>query len=337
MKKWTVIRSHRDSDGNRSLSSNNSSFSSEGTGTPFYSSLDSSSISDTDHRAERVRYRPVGGACVRLSVHPRERAKITDYYRQILNWVKPELPLVHVDSTYTHKLYFGRAPTTAVTSQYPSLAIVVFIKEPGLFASKRLNSINKHFNCAPWCLHHSDSLNQSGLRTSDENKLDYFCLSSDLPLCAFRVVHCGKERVRFTRFVSKENWDDMLELYKLIIGHQPVLQRPHFYLFAVSSFPHYDLQFALKLHDSQAPPLKRSDSVTIEFNITGGIGSLVPLLPHVCTQQSDNNRWQTIDHDGNRLQFNVINRSRSRSIGSLTSPSSLQSVLTSSPSGGFFV
>ena len=175
----------------------------------------------------------------------------------------------------------------------------------------RLSRANRTFSNPPWHYHHSDSVLQGRIRVYAENAQDYYSTDPSLPLCAARQVHSGPEHVRVVRFVSYENWRDTLDLYRLIINSEPDITKPDFYLYTMCQYPTYDVQFALK-RLPKSVSVATSERTTLQFRVSD-IGQLVPLLPNMCTQTGDVNRWQTTDLDGNPVVLHVCDNSHDNS------------------------
>ncbi|PKU35212.1 protein hypothetical protein [Limosa lapponica baueri] len=123
-------------------------------------------------------------------------------------------------------------------------------------------------------------------------------LKQETPLWAIRPVHYGKEIIRFTIYCRSENFVDILKLYELILKRPVCQKKVDFCVFPVYSNMEIDIQFSLKkLPKGQVPT--PTESAVLEFRVKD-VGQLVPLLPNPCSPISEG-RWQTEDHDGNRI------------------------------------
>ena len=182
----------------------------------------------------------------------------------------------------------------------PSLAIVLFLQEVSTTGNKSAAQIRSMFNNKPWKLHHRDYVSKANITASPENAPDYFYITEDLPLCAVRQVHMGKQHLRFVRFVSQTSWQDMVDFYELISGCKPEVVRSDFCLFTTDSLTSYNVQLALKRLPRGVLP-RDTKSAALVFAVQH-IGNLVPLLPSMCKAISKT-RWQTIDCDGNVIYF----------------------------------
>ena len=128
------------------------------------------------------------------------------------------------------------------------------------------------------------------------------------PIWGVRKLHYGKQIMRFNLFVSCENWEDQIKLYRLLLRQNEEKVRDDFCYFSIFSKGATALQFSLKKlpKDIKPQPLR---STVLQFQVKN-VGQLVPLLPHSCDPISDL-RWRTRDHDSNLILLQ-IHRSTTR-------------------------
>uniref|UniRef100_K7F6D8 Family with sequence similarity 124 member A n=2 Tax=Pelodiscus sinensis TaxID=13735 RepID=K7F6D8_PELSI len=160
---------------------------------------------------------------------------------------------------------------------------------------------------------------------------DFFILAPGTPLWAIRPVHYGREIIRFAIYCRNENFVDIMKLYQIILKRPVCQKKADFCVFPVYSNMDIDIQFSLKrLPEGQIPT--PTESAVLEFRVED-IGQLVPLLPNPCSPISEG-RWQTEDHDGNKilLQQARIWYRKSAKQNKLHFPSSRDSHFTPSPS-----
>ncbi|XP_041477690.1 uncharacterized protein LOC121425633 [Lytechinus variegatus] len=182
-------------------------------------------------------------------------------------------------------------------TKIPALAIVVFIQEE--LGADRLEDAQGFLRKEPWALHHRSELGPSAVPYPTNNQ-DYYAHANNMPLWAVRQVHCGSDRLRFQLFVSDEHWFNSIQLYATILGHGVQYQKEDFCFFNIYSDPtrNLEIQLSLKRLPSGYTPQPMED-VILQFKIAD-MGSLVPLLPNVCSPISEK-RWQTTDFDGNKI------------------------------------
>lgn len=216
-------------------------------------------------------------------------------YQPIINAIDPDLNVLKiVDKSESVDNDFTSLP--AVSAQIPSMAIMVFLQEEGMVGFERIQTMKRYFEKPPWKFHHSEQVHRGTINPYPYNSQDFYYTSEDLPLWAVRQVHTGKEFFRTVLFVSENNWQSMMQFYKLIIGREPDVKRDDFCLFTISSFHEFDIQLALKKLQEDTKP-RTLDSVRLHFIVTD-IGNIVSYLPNVCRPLSDT-RWETTDNDGN--------------------------------------
>ncbi|XP_052784713.1 protein FAM124A-like [Mya arenaria] len=285
------------------LSCSNSSYSST-------SSCDGSSISSISSRSES------GSESISLSEHSdidslspcdqhkmsiqfvtdsTEISSLEEVYQPIVNWIDPDLHILKI----TDK---SECVDNEITSfdrtgaRLPSVAMMVFLQEDGMVGFERIQSVKRYFEKSPWKFHHSEQVNKGAINPYPYNSRDFYYTAEELPLCAVRQVHTGKEFFRTVLFVSESNWTQMMQFYKLILGCEPDMKRDDFCLFTVSSYPNFDIQLALKKLQGDTKP-RPLECVRLQFRV-GDISNIMSLLPNVCRPLSDT-RWQTTDNDGN--------------------------------------
>lgn len=217
----------------------------------------------------------------------------------LLAWVHPGLPLFRVSERRAPRRR-RKAPRAA----QPALAVVLFLREAG--GQEPILRAHRALQRPPWRHHHAERA-PGGLRPYLPCSQDFFSLGPGTPLWAVRPVHYGREAVRFTVYCRHDSYADALGLYGLILGRRPSQRKADFCVFPVFSGPAADVQFSLKrLPCGQAPA--PADSCVLEFRV-GDLGELVPRLPRPCSPISAG-RWQTEDHDGNRILLQVPGRGR---------------------------
>ncbi|KAI5930330.1 Protein FAM124A [Manis javanica] len=208
----------------------------------------------------------------------------------LLAWVHPGLPLFRVSERRAPRRR-RKAPRAA----QPALAVVLFLREAG--GQEPILRAHRALQRPPWRHHHAERA-PGGLRPYLPCSQDFFSLGPGTPLWAVRPVHYSREAVRFTVYCRHDSYADALGLYGLILGRRPSQRKADFCVFPVFSGPAADVQFSLKrLPCGQAPA--PADSCVLEFRV-GDLGELVPRLPRPCSPISAG-RWQTEDHDGNRI------------------------------------
>ncbi|KAL3848432.1 hypothetical protein ACJMK2_019290 [Sinanodonta woodiana] len=262
---------------------------------------------------------------VQLLAESHEMYPLMDLYQPIINWIDRDLRLLRI----SERRSFESSQTALHKSKYymPSTAIVIFLHEDEVVCNSRIVKAKCHFEHLPWKYHHSEHVSNGSINPYPYNSQDYFYTSEEYPLWAVRQVHYGKEHLRIVLFTSEENWDDMVQFYKLILGLDPDVSKQDFFMFTIHSHIHYDIQFTLKKiqGDTKIRPV---DCVKLQFRVTG-VGHLVPLFPNVCKPVS-NSKWETTDHDGNSIVLDVAMTSGEQSrAGSVRSRMSRQFSLTS--------
>ncbi|KAJ8368395.1 hypothetical protein SKAU_G00084230 [Synaphobranchus kaupii] len=123
-----------------------------------------------------------------------------------------------------------------------------------------------------------------------------------MPLWGVRPVHCGGETLRVTLYSAYHNFEDAVRLYEVVLRRRAEEQKAGFCWFTLHAESGLSLQLALKQLSPEVAA-EPCDSAVLQFRASE-IGQLVPLLPNPCTPISAT-RWQTEDHDGNKILFQV--------------------------------
>lgn len=240
-----------------------------------------------------------------VSVHiitdPGESKTLQQAIDKLLAWIHPDLQLFRVSERRVPRK--RRKPLKAGVSQ-PALAVILFLQEE--YGEEPILQLHETFQRPPWHYHHTELMHGKFLPYMPCSQ-DFYTLAPETPLWAIRPVHYGKEMIRFTIYCRNENFVDILKLYELILKRPMCQKKADFCVFPVYSNMEIDIQFSLKkLPKGQVPV--RTESAVLEFRVRD-VGQLVPLLPNPCSPISEG-RWQTEDHDGNRilLQVNSVDR-----------------------------
>ncbi|KFW92089.1 Protein FAM124A, partial [Phalacrocorax carbo] len=235
-----------------------------------------------------------------VSVHiitdPGESKTLQQAIDKLLAWIHPDLQLFQVSERRVPKKH--RRPGKAGVSQ-PALAVILFLQEE--YGEEPILQLHETFQRPPWHYHHTERVHGKFLPYMPCSQ-DFYTLAPETPLWAIRPVHYGKEIIRFTIYCRSENFVDILKLYELILKRPVCQKKADFCVFPVYSNMEIDIQFSLKkLPKGQAPT--PTESAVLEFRVKD-VGQLVPLLPNPCSPISEG-RWQTEDHDGNRILLQV--------------------------------
>ncbi|KAK1342154.1 hypothetical protein QTO34_016911 [Cnephaeus nilssonii] len=177
----------------------------------------------------------------------------------------------------------------------PALAVVLFLQEGD--GDEPVLQLHRALQRPPWRHHHTERV-PGRLLPYLPCSQDFFTLAPGTPLWAIRPVHYGREIVRFTIYCRHDNYADILKFYELILRRSPSQRKVDFCIFPVFSSLDVDIQFSLKRLPCGQNPVP-TDSSVLEFRVKD-IGELVPLLPNPCSPISEG-RWQTEDHDGNKV------------------------------------
>ncbi|KAI1241888.1 hypothetical protein IHE44_0005392 [Lamprotornis superbus] len=231
-----------------------------------------------------------------VSVHiitdPGESKTLQQAIDKLLAWIHPDLQLFRVSERRVPRK--RRKPAKAGVSQ-PALAVILFLQEE--YGEEPILQLHETFQRPPWHYHHTELMHGKFLPYMPCSQ-DFYTLAPETPLWAIRPVHYGKEMIRFTIYCRSENFVDILKLYELILKRPMCQKKADFCVFPVYSNMEIDIQFSLKkLPKGQVPV--RTESAVLEFRVKD-VGQLVPLLPNPCSPISEG-RWQTEDHDGNRI------------------------------------
>lgn len=99
-----------------------------------------------------------------------------------------------------------------------------------------------------------------------------------------------------------DSYADILQVLRADPPAEPSPERADFCIFPIFSNLDVDIQFSLKRLPCDQTPVP-TDS--LRAGVPGeDIGELVPLLPNPCSPISEG-RWQTEDHDGNKILLQV--------------------------------
>ncbi|NXG46780.1 F124A protein, partial [Psilopogon haemacephalus] len=235
-----------------------------------------------------------------VSVHiiadPGESKTLQQAIDQLLAWIHPDLQLFRVSERRVPKKH--KKPGKAGVSQ-PALAIILFLQEE--YGEEPILQLHETFQRPPWHYHHTERVHGKFLPYMPCSQ-DFYTLAPETPLWAIRPVHYGKEIIRFTIYCRGENFADILKLYELILKRPVCQKKADFCVFPVYSNMEIDIQFSLKKLPKGQVPMP-TESAVLEFRVKD-VGQLVPLLPNPCSPISEG-RWQTEDHDGNRILLQV--------------------------------
>ncbi|GAB0180180.1 protein FAM124A [Grus japonensis] len=235
-----------------------------------------------------------------VSVHiitdPGESKTLQQAIDKLLAWIHPDLQLFRVSERRVPKK--RRKPGKAGVSQ-PALAIILFLQEE--YGEEPILQLHETFQRPPWHYHHTERVHGKFLPYMPCSQ-DFYTLAPETPLWAIRPVHYGKEIIRFTIYCRSENFVDILKLYELILKRPICQKKADFCVFPVYSNMEIDIQFSLKKLPKGQVPMP-TESAVLEFRVKD-VGQLVPLLPNPCSPISEG-RWQTEDHDGNRILLQV--------------------------------
>ncbi|XP_035179325.1 protein FAM124A-like isoform X3 [Oxyura jamaicensis] len=231
-----------------------------------------------------------------VSVHiitdPGESKTLQQAIDKLLAWIHPDLQLFRVSERRVSKK--RRKPGKAGVPQ-PALAVILFLQEE--YGEEPILQLHETFQRPPWHYHHTERVHGKFLPYMPCSQ-DFYTLAAETPLWAIRPVHYGKEIIRFTIYCRNENYTDILKLYELILKRPVCQKKADFCVFPVYSNMEIDIQFSLKKLPKGQMPVP-TESAVLEFRVKD-VGQLIPLLPNPCSPISEG-RWQTEDHDGNRI------------------------------------
>ncbi|XP_063088763.1 protein FAM124A isoform X2 [Cavia porcellus] len=229
-----------------------------------------------------------------VSIHiiadPGQAQPLQEAIDKVLAWIHPELPLFRVSERRV-----GRRRKKTPRGAQPALAVVLFLQEE--YGEEQILQLHRTLQRPPWRHHHTERVNGRFLPYLPFSQ-DFFTLAPGTPLWAIRPVHYGKEIVRFTIYCRHNSYADSLRFYELILRRSPSQKKVDFCIFPIFSNLDVDIQFSLKRLPCDQSPVP-TDSSVLEFRVKD-IGELVPLLPNPCSPISEG-RWQTEDHDGNKI------------------------------------
>ncbi|XP_054302923.2 protein FAM124A isoform X2 [Pongo pygmaeus] len=229
-----------------------------------------------------------------VSIHiiadPGESQPLQEAIDNVLAWIHPDLPLFRVSERRACRR--RRKPPKGAQ---PALAVVLFLQEE--YGEEQILQLHRTLQQPPWRHHHTEQVHGRFLPYLPCSQ-DFFTLAPGTPLWAIRPVHYGKEIVRFTVYCRHDNYADSLRFYQLILRRSPSQKKADFCIFPIFSNLDVDIQFSLKRLPCDQCPVP-TDSSVLEFRVRD-IGELVPLLPNPCSPISEG-RWQTEDHDGNKI------------------------------------
>ncbi|XP_064126247.1 protein FAM124A [Loxodonta africana] len=229
-----------------------------------------------------------------VSIHiiadPGESQHLQEAIDKVLAWIHPDLQLFRV----SERRAWRRRKKAAEAAQ-PALAVVLFLQEE--YGQEQILQLHRTLQRPPWHFHHAERV-PGRLLPYLPCSQDFFTLAPGTPLWAIRPVHYGKEIVRFTVYCRHENYADTLKFYELILQRSPSQRKTDFCIFPIFSNLDVDIQFSLKRLPREQTPVP-TDSSVLEFRVKD-LGQLVPLLPNPCSPISEG-RWQTEDHDGNKI------------------------------------
>ncbi|XP_040847392.1 protein FAM124A [Ochotona curzoniae] len=233
-----------------------------------------------------------------VSIHiiadPGESQPLQEAIDKVLVWIHPDLPLFRVSERRARRR--RRKPPKGAQ---PALAVVLFLQEE--YGEEQILQLHRTLQRPPWRHHHTERVNGRFLPYLPCSQ-DFFTLAPGTPLWAIRPVHYGKEIVRFTIYCRHDSYADSLRFYELILRRSPSQRKTDFCIFPIFSNLDVDIQFSLKRLPCDQSPIP-TDSSLLEFRVKD-MGELVPLLPNPCSPISEG-RWQTEDHDGNKILLQV--------------------------------
>ncbi|XP_058404096.1 protein FAM124A [Diceros bicornis minor] len=229
-----------------------------------------------------------------VSIHiiadPGESQPLQEAIDKVLAWIHPDLQLFRVSERRASRR--RRKPPKVAQ---PALAVVLFLQEE--YGEEQILQLHRTLQRPPWRHHHTERVPGRFLPYLPCSQ-DFFTLAPGTPLWAIRPVHYGREIVRFTIYCRHDNYADILKFYELILRRSPSQRKTDFCIFPIFSNLDVDIQFSLKRLPCDQTPVP-TDSSVLEFRVKD-IGQLVPLLPNPCSPISEG-RWQTEDHDGNKI------------------------------------
>ncbi|XP_053561533.1 protein FAM124A [Bombina bombina] len=237
-----------------------------------------------------------------VSIHiiadPGESRTLQDAIDKLLAWIHPDLQLFRVSERRVSK---KRKIPKGLTSQ-PAVAVILFLQEE--YGEEQILHLHECFRKPPWQFHHTERVHGRFLPYMPCNQ-DFFTLAHGTPLWAIRQVHYGKEIIRFTIYCSYENFVDIMKMYEIILKKSVWKKKADFCVFPIYSNMDVDIEFSLKRLLKGQTPVPMESSL-LEFRVKD-FGQLIPLLPNQCSPISEG-RWQTEDHDGNKILLQQVHR-----------------------------
>ncbi|XP_064032358.1 protein FAM124A isoform X2 [Pogoniulus pusillus] len=231
-----------------------------------------------------------------VSVHiitdPGESKTLQQAIDQLLAWIHPDLQLFRVSERRVPKK--RKKPGKAGAAQ-PALAIILFLQEE--YGEEPILQLHQTFQRPPWRYHHTERVHGKFLPYMPCSQ-DFYSLAPETPLWAIRPVHYGREIVRFTVYCRGESFAQSVKLYELLLKRPVCQEKADFCVFPVYSNVDIDIQFSLKRLPQGHVPVP-TEAAVLEFRVKD-VRQLAPLLPNPCSPISEG-RWQTEDHDGNRI------------------------------------
>nr|XP_045011407.1 protein FAM124A isoform X1 [Jaculus jaculus] len=231
-----------------------------------------------------------------VSIHiiadPGESRPLQEAIDEVLAWIHPDLPLFRVSERRAGGRRRRKGPRGGAQ---PALAVVLFLQEDE--GQGQILQLHRALQRPPWRHHHTERVHGRFVPYLPCSQ-DFFTLAPGTPLWAIRPVHYGREIVRFTIYCRHDSYADSLRFYELILRRSPSQKKADFCIFPIFSNLDVDIQFSLKRLPGDQSPVP-TDSSVLEFRVKD-IGELVPLLPNPCSPISEG-RWQTEDHDGNKI------------------------------------
>ncbi|KAG8452803.1 hypothetical protein GDO86_004552 [Hymenochirus boettgeri] len=265
---------------------------------------DYSRMSSTSSELSAVEVRDPFLVSIHVITDPGESRCLQDAIDKLLAWIHPDLQLFCVSERRIPK---KKKQTQGFTS-HPALAIILFLQEE--FGEEQILHLHKSFHRPPWQFHHTEQVHGKFLPYMPFNQ-DFFTLANGTPLWAIRQVHYGKEIIRFTIYCSYENFADMTKMYELVLKKIAWKKKSDFCVFPVYSNMDFDIEMSLK-RLQKGQKLAPLESALLEFRVKD-FGQLIPLLPNQCSPISEG-RWQTEDHDGNKILLQQVHRQARESV-----------------------
>ncbi|XP_069745827.1 protein FAM124A-like [Narcine bancroftii] len=214
----------------------------------------------------------------------------------LVSWIKPGLGLfVASERSWPLPAVGGAEP------EQPALAVVLSVhKGCGQW-------LHEPFLRPPWRYHHTEHL-KGWNHPSEARSQDFFTLADHTVLWAVRQACHTKGTIHLALYCSFDNFAHTLGMYRLILRREASKHQLDTAVFTIYSSEDVEIQLSLRRLPKGRRP-SPSQSALLEFRVHN-LGCLVPLLPHPCSPISER-RWQTEDHDGNKLLLQVRDLTRS--------------------------